>query len=309
MIWRTILHCHYLKKFILPLLIFFSAGSAFGDDPSTNKSLGLELDAAKRYLQEVGTGSVEFDTRFLSSLGINYTNTRNGNPDQAVNAWEAELDLDDDGKIFSVELASNLLGDDQHRSGIGEKLSLGGVWNYAKGSTATLTLSGGATRFSASESNSPTAKVNPFQRVDVSDTEAITQFNPSAELELSFFDSDFTFAGTFSRYRYQNYVQGSGLAGSGSMEYAAANLNNALISGFIDWEWSLCATLNLPRNYSLSATYLESLNLDTSSWTKSLEETLSKDFNKRFSGELGMTHATEGGSGDNTYKISATYNF
>lgn len=304
------MHWNHLKKFILLLLILFCADSAFSDDSSLTKSVGLEIDAAQHFLSEEGSGSMDFDTKFLSSLGISYTNTRTGDPGDDVNAWEGELTLNDNGKIFSAELSTDLLGDDQHRGGIGEKLSLGGTWVYLEGFDITLTLSGGATRFSASETTSPTAgTLAQLQRVRITDSEAITQFNPTAELEFSFFDGTFTTSGTISRYRYLNYVVGSGLAGSGPQENAAAVLDNTLVSGFMDWDWNVSATVNFPLDYSLSGIYTESLNLDTSSWTKSLEGTLSKDFNKRFSGIVGITHATEGGSGANTFKVGATFNF
>jgi hypothetical protein len=302
------LHKDYFRAIVAAALLLILPLRAIAADDDSKGSAGLELDLSKRYLSLAANGTADIDRKLLSSIAASYTNTSTGDPGDQVKAWEAELSLDKDIAAFSGGLAFEFSSDNQGRSGIGGKLNLAGTWNYSEHHAATLSLSGGPTRFSAAQVSSPTAKTQA-QRVTVEDSEAITQWNPSSELALAFFDGLFTASGTLSRFRYQNYRLGSGLAGSGDQEDAAASVNNVLISGFIDWEWNVSAGVKFPWAISLDGIYTESLSEETHAWTKSLEWNLSKDIGKKFSMMLGAIHATENGSGENTYKTSATLNF
>src|SRR5258708_4479618 len=83
----------------------------------------------------------------------------------------------------------------------------------------------------------------------------------------------------------------SGLAGAPERNAAAAGLNDALVGGFIDWEWKAGLRIQLPWDISLGGKYAESLDLDSQAWSKSLEVDVRGDFGKKWDAMLGLVHA------------------
>jgi len=283
-------------------LLFFLAKPALSTDKKG--SLGLDVDAAKNYLAVQGSASWDIDSSLLSSVGINYENSRSS----GVKAMETTISLDDEGEVFFGGLSFSYGNDDQTRSSLGAKLNFGANWEYSKGYDATLTLSGGPTRFSASESVSNSAAVLPvFGKRSNSD--GITQWNPGVDLSLGFFSHAITLSGTYSDFRYQNYVVGSGLAGTATKDSAAASLSNTMMSGFADWQWSVGVGAKLPWKFSLNLSYAESLDLDTQRWSRSVAGNLSRDFGESFHGLVGLTHALAGGSSENTVRVGLNWDF
>lgn len=292
------------------LLIFFLETSNAG--AGSWGSLSLGADAAKSYLGLQASASYLF--RETDSLSLSYENIRVGDLDDSIRAWGANFGYSLNASRWGASLSGSLGGDDTDRRNGGLSLDVNGSLEYARGFDATLSLSGGwsNTSVSASQSLSPTASaenVSRRARARNSNTVSVTQWSPSATLSLSFFEHLFSTWVSGTRYRYQDFVVGSNLSGSGDRENAAADLKNDLISSFSDWGWTVGASAKLPWKMELSGSYSEYLDLESQSWSKSLSGNLSKDFGEHFSVEGGLSHATENGSGDNTYSAGASYLF
>lgn len=297
---------HYSKKFpLLALLFFFSALSLPAARPF---SAAINVDGARQYLSALFSASMDFEGKFPDSLGLSYANTRQGDPGNAFKSWEAGLRADKSGKTFSGGLSLKFGGDDLSRSSLGARLSGAALWEYAPGFDASLGLSGGYARFSAAQSSSSTTGILQKRSYAVDHRFQITQWSPSADLTLGFFNACYAW-GTLTRYRYQDYAAGSGLAGSPERDQAAAQLANTLVSGFRDWQWSVGAGVMLPKDLTLSGSYTESLELESQIWVKSLSGSLSQRYGKTLKVSGGITHATESGSGDNTFSAGLNFYF
>jgi hypothetical protein len=310
------MHGSHFKQIAAIFLLFFwtlspragAAESTQEPDSPGRGDAGLELDAAKHFLSLIGNASIGVNRSLLSSVDLNATSTENGDSDALVKSDELGVTLSHTGKIFSAGLGAVYENDDKTRTALGGKFNLGWDWDCGAGISAGLALSGGSTRFSAAQGATLTASSSKG-KATVNDSVAITQYSPALALNIGFFDDLADLSCSSTRYRYQNYVVGSNLAGNNENSDAAAGLTDTLVSGFYDWVWSLGLKANLPRKWCLAAIYTQSLSMETQAWTKSLETDLSKDFGIHVNAMAGIVHATENGSGDNTFKTAATVAF